>query len=89
MPIDLNDPYIQKEAGNVKSTLQALRLAGLAPTGAPDFPIHWADGDGWFTGVVDGRVWVAYPDDEERKNKMWFDSIEQADAWVLACWRMR
>jgi hypothetical protein len=88
--VDLNDPAIQKVEWNAGKVLMALQLAGLSPPFCDDFPEHWSDGlagEGWYTGVRLGRVWVAPSHDRTQRN--WFNSIEEADAWVLACWRMK
>lgn len=62
------------------------------------WPVHWNDIELHSAIMQDGdekRIWVhigAMGDGDFRldnPNIMWFDTIEEADAWVLAVWRMQ
>jgi hypothetical protein len=74
------------ENGDVDTVSQLLIEAGLNAT-SDWFDQHWGDDYGWYAGIENHRVWVSHPD--SRDDRMWFDSVEEADAWVLACWRMK
>lgn len=93
MPVDLRSPEITHVHWTCGKVLKALQMAGLAPEapdGDPDFPPHWDEGlhgEGWYTGIRLGKVWVAPSDNKH--DRTWFRTVEEADAWVLACWRMK
>jgi hypothetical protein len=57
-----------------------------------DLP-HWQQVKSCSFGIKDGqrRVWVSLDGrwQFEGGHMQWFDTLEEMDAWLLACWRMR
>jgi hypothetical protein len=82
--------YKLPETATCSDVARLLKNAGLNPDG-DWYPKHWSDGPGYFVGIFDHRLCLVHGSapSMEAGEKMWFDSLEEADAWVLACWRMR
>jgi hypothetical protein len=68
--------------------LPALREAGIVDKNA-GFPVHFYEDPGFWGGFENGRFWLKRGDDYEKNQVVWFDTIEEANAWALAMWRLR
>jgi hypothetical protein len=75
------------ETGSVDTLSDLLKQAGLNKSGR-HFDPHWGDSPGWFVHIHSGVLTVSRAE-ENSQLTMRFDTLEEADAWVLACWRMK
>lgn len=69
-------------------------MAKLNPEFGSFDPPHWRPVRACSFGIKNGerRVWVSLDGrwrDKENGHMQWFDTLQEADAWLFACWRMK
>jgi hypothetical protein len=83
-----DDPVIRGGADTVMHEMKKLNPE------FGDFTLpHWRQVKSCSFGIQDGvqRVWVSLDGRWQHKDghMQWFDTLEEMDAWLLACWRMK